>query len=589
MSLIVGKRKPLGENTLSNLASSTSSPKKKRRGDTGKAIHLAISTLTNKENISSNVRSTERAQKGRQPSDSSHGAAIKISAADVESKDVEMTDAKAESKKDHKEEFGFGLENIYDRVLAPNKSLFSMEMLKKIHYAALNSFKFNRNNPDLSSSTVVFLCNKEDYRKWDPKFGDLPPSYMFLKKYEGNLIQSTFINLRDNSVVVEGSFKEFKPNFELTHEISVDDLEDPNFIEKANDNTGKPKGRVVGRSVQKDLSYDPSFEREILVLDRLRLIPGVCQYIDECIDAETQKRVIFTEYCNQSEVSSFFTRLKEAPRARLLPIVCRDILKGIFAIHSTHHIHGDIKSANILIKYIKKFPFVKFNDFGSARRIDEESLEGASYPSPERWEAIGWNYASSYADDIWATGHAIFQIINPDKTFALIQLRIFHSSLRAFYGKVMKAIEEDPESLGNNRDEYFAELTSSIESLDLNEFVDFTNFEAYKALRKIDPRETISHMEKELLSANVPCEDTLREMEKTIQAYVLKIKEFDVVMTKWIEKNKGKKPLEGQHIYQELLMDMMHPDPKVRLNAKQLVLKYEQPLSKLAEEQKVKD
>lgn len=516
-------------------------------------------------------------------------------------KSVVPAKAKSKAKSIKDNEFVSGLDEIFDKVLEPQNSRFTRVQLYNIHNVSLNYLvvKSIKYKEDLKTTVDGHLgeiyCDGKKHEEYNT-FG-LPPAYMFFKKYQGKISVSTCMILGKKSGLpkvpeVSGGVKIHREVFEYTAELPIEELTLENF-KNLNLTSGNPRGRVISGLTLKNFKNIKLLTNEADILKRLTHNPFVSHFLNSSFVTKgpNQRAVMFTELCNGGEVDVFLEKQNDKRRDALLPMVCLGLLRGIKALHKDKLIHGDIKTRNILIKHSGSTPEtmrieVKFIDFGSARFSDKEVQQPGTRLlfSPERRGAVDPDASSSFSDDIWMLGSAIFEIMVPGKAYPLLTLRDFHDKLDSFRESIIE-IPEEKNSGFNPRVEYFDELTAGIVDLNLADLADFTDEEAYDVLTTISPRDYIKQMENERDGGILPCEDTMEGMRKTIKAYKQKEKDLRSATAAWIEANKGKEPLEGMNresLYRELLMDMMHPDHTKRLTAEELVKKYSAPLERIA-------
>ncbi|KAH7447044.1 hypothetical protein KP509_01G088900 [Ceratopteris richardii] len=102
-----------------------------------------------------------------------------------------------------------------------------------------------------------------------------------------------------------------------------------------------------------------------------------------------------------------FTRLKEPVIRRYT----RQILQGLYFLHSKHTVHRDIKGANILVD---QDGTVKLADFGMAKHIKEQGIP-LSFKGSPYWMApeviMQKNTGYEFAVDIWSLGCTVIEMV----------------------------------------------------------------------------------------------------------------------------------------------------------------------------------
>ena len=73
------------------------------------------------------------------------------------------------------------------------------------------------------------------------------------------------------------------------------------------------------------------------------------------------------EYMNQGSILQLINRFGAFRNEEVLSNYARQILNGLYYLHSKYVIHGDIKAANILTD---RNAGVKLSDFGASKIID---------------------------------------------------------------------------------------------------------------------------------------------------------------------------------------------------------------------------
>lgn len=91
---------------------------------------------------------------------------------------------------------------------------------------------------------------------------------------------------------------------------------------------------------------------------------------------------------------------------KFMSYICKEILKGLYYLHSNSRIHRDIKSQNVILS---KTGEVKLGDFGYTGQIADENFFSHCNPS---WMAPELILGSDYNEsvDLWALGIVLFEI-----------------------------------------------------------------------------------------------------------------------------------------------------------------------------------
>jgi serine/threonine protein kinase len=101
--------------------------------------------------------------------------------------------------------------------------------------------------------------------------------------------------------------------------------------------------------------------------------------------------------------------------------LCRQLLRGVSAIHRACIVHADIKESNILIT---RDHVLKIADFGSAFLIGSEPRGYVGSPGYSAPELLASPPAYSPAVDMWSLGCVIYQLLTESVLFAPSLTRI---------------------------------------------------------------------------------------------------------------------------------------------------------------------
>ncbi|CBZ25129.1 putative protein kinase [Leishmania mexicana MHOM/GT/2001/U1103] len=168
------------------------------------------------------------------------------------------------------------------------------------------------------------------------------------------------------------------------------------------------------------------FVQEISTMCNLQH-PNIIHYF-YCEESKEQKVIrVFMEYAGGGTLQSL---LKAKGRLEYVELraLLRDVVEGLAYIHSQHYVHGDIKTANVLLSNDGKG---KIGDFGTARTVNEGELlyvmQGSPlYMSPECMSAgeedeDGNKIGYSFPSDIWSLGCVAMEMATNKPPFAHIK------------------------------------------------------------------------------------------------------------------------------------------------------------------------
>ncbi|CAG9571544.1 putative protein kinase [Leishmania major strain Friedlin] len=155
--------------------------------------------------------------------------------------------------------------------------------------------------------------------------------------------------------------------------------------------------------------------------------PNIIHYF-YCEESKEQKVIrVFMEFAGGGTLQSLLKTKGRLEYAELRALL-RDVVEGLAYIHSQHYVHGDIKTANVLLSNDGK---CKIGDFGTARTVNEGELlyvmQGSPlYMSPECMSAgeedeDGNRIGYSFPSDIWSLGCVAMEMATNKPPFAHIK------------------------------------------------------------------------------------------------------------------------------------------------------------------------
>ncbi|CBZ32932.1 protein kinase, putative [Leishmania donovani] len=168
------------------------------------------------------------------------------------------------------------------------------------------------------------------------------------------------------------------------------------------------------------------FVQEISTMCNLQH-PNIIHYF-YCEESKEQKVIrVFMEFAGGGTLQSLLKTKGRLEYAELRALL-RDVVEGLAYIHSQHYVHGDIKTANVLLSNDGKG---KIGDFGTARTVNEGELlyvmQGSPlYMSPECMSAgeedeDGNKIGYSFPSDIWSLGCVAMEMATNKPPFAHIK------------------------------------------------------------------------------------------------------------------------------------------------------------------------
>lgn len=158
--------------------------------------------------------------------------------------------------------------------------------------------------------------------------------------------------------------------------------------------------------------------KEVLILkEQIKCLsklshPNIAKYISTEIDEEHSGVDIVMELVSGGSLKDLLTKLDKFDE-RMTAMYTKQILEGLYYLHSQGIVHRDIKSANILVT---QDGVIKLSDFGASKNIKDSangvkvcrSLKGSPYwMSPEVARRVGHKYPT----DIWSVGCVIIEML----------------------------------------------------------------------------------------------------------------------------------------------------------------------------------
>lgn len=142
-----------------------------------------------------------------------------------------------------------------------------------------------------------------------------------------------------------------------------------------------------------------------------------CNSILNPVDNSPLYLRVFMEYASGGSLQKYLSETTSLSFG-VFQSLLRDVVAGLAYIHSNQYLHGDIKTANILLTDSN---VAKIGDFGNARRLNPDellySMEGSlSYMSPECLSAgevdeSGVKIGFGFPSDVWSLGVVAMEMI----------------------------------------------------------------------------------------------------------------------------------------------------------------------------------
>lgn len=137
----------------------------------------------------------------------------------------------------------------------------------------------------------------------------------------------------------------------------------------------------------------------------------VPRFVEACEDEGAY--YIFQEYCKGGTANQYLSMRKEEYAENTVASIIRGVLRSLHIIHNNGIIHGDIKTANILLVDKSDEAEIKIADFGTSIRCDREFVE-TEHLVGTPWfmapETLGKKYF--FKSDVWSVGILTFQLLS---------------------------------------------------------------------------------------------------------------------------------------------------------------------------------
>eukprot|EP01130_Rhizamoeba_saxonica_P011706 TRINITY_DN486_c3_g3_i1.p1 TRINITY_DN486_c3_g3~~TRINITY_DN486_c3_g3_i1.p1 ORF type:complete len:484 (-),score=103.57 TRINITY_DN486_c3_g3_i1:38-1447(-) len=171
---------------------------------------------------------------------------------------------------------------------------------------------------------------------------------------------------------------------------------------------------------------------EILIL-KSSVHDNIVSYIDSFVIGDNEIWVVMELMdggCLTDILDHFETIKMTEPQ---IAFVCRETLNALIYIHSSHRVHRDIKSDNILINAKGE---VKIADFGYAAQLTREKVKRTTVVGTPYWMAPELIRGKEYGEkvDIWSLGIMLREMLDGDPPY------IDFPPLRALFLIVTKGI-----------------------------------------------------------------------------------------------------------------------------------------------------
>lgn len=177
--------------------------------------------------------------------------------------------------------------------------------------------------------------------------------------------------------------------------------------------TKKETGQIVAIKAM-DMAIQPKKEtiiNEILVLKNASH-PNIVNFVDAFFENNTLYVVM--EYMEGGSLTDLIDA-GEIPEPQI-SYICREVVKGLYHLHSKNIIHRDIKSDNILLGRNGE---VKLTDFGFCAKLSNENSKRATMVGTPYWMAPEIIKQQKYDNlvDIWSLGIMTIEMIEGEPPY----------------------------------------------------------------------------------------------------------------------------------------------------------------------------
>jgi len=163
--------------------------------------------------------------------------------------------------------------------------------------------------------------------------------------------------------------------------------------------------KVISRQT---VTETAQLRQEVEVLRKISH-PNIVRFRD--LKKSTAHFYLVLEYCAGGDLSQFLRakgRVQEETARRFLT----QIASGLFVLHSSNHLHRDLKPQNILLSDCSVDPVLKLADFGFARALPEQDMAATVCGSPLYMapEILRHEPYDAKAD-LWSVGAILYELL----------------------------------------------------------------------------------------------------------------------------------------------------------------------------------
>lgn len=201
------------------------------------------------------------------------------------------------------------------------------------------------------------------------------------------------------------------------------------------------EGNVAAKLIRKEVGEDFTYHRYPELIEATRGSENLVRFFGsmEFTGEESSRLDFFEELRGWMPLSDYWAAREKSERVRrdklrgYLEKIYLPALLGLKALHDRHLIHGDIKTANILVSGKKTVSGVKLGDYDLVRRSGYQSESGKisgspAYMSPEHFRekpltektdifAMGmmlyYAFGGEMVDDLFEIGHRAMEGVDP--------------------------------------------------------------------------------------------------------------------------------------------------------------------------------